>query len=508
MRHPYGIWNTRSSKQQRWEQELWDIPMGFETIKIKKVWRVYTYYETSLWDLKLQNWGYCWFWNGLWDIPMGFETFVVLTCLAKCLIMRHPYGIWNYASTKTERTTVPLWDIPMGFETRWRHRNTAGGCIMRHPYGIWNWLSLRETVRLWTLWDIPMGFETWSQHTWNRYGADYETSLWDLKLVKYQKGMANNPNYETSLWDLKLVKLWKLNHSGENYETSLWDLKRSKLISRSDDKPIMRHPYGIWNLLMTSSLFYLRHYETSLWDLKLDLGINNMVSEVNYETSLWDLKLASDPDADYPKVHYETSLWDLKLKRGDRCSGCWNYYETSLWDLKHSVDYKAAGEEFNYETSLWDLKLVKYQKGMANNPIMRHPYGIWNALLLHAVPDAVVNYETSLWDLKLKLQVVFDGLVNYETSLWDLKLSIMSGVYKFAILWDIPMGFETFPKFFRRAKNLRLWDIPMGFETCICQKNIGLKYNYETSLWDLKQLFGCFGFYGWGIMRHPYGIWN
>ena len=51
-----------------------------------------------------------------------------------------------------------------------------------------------------------MGFETGVQSQQEGGRHDYETSLWDLKLLGSTLTGTRPKNYETSLWDLKLPR--------------------------------------------------------------------------------------------------------------------------------------------------------------------------------------------------------------------------------------------------------------------------------------------------------------
>ena len=319
MRHPYGIWNVSSYGSVGSGIELWDIPMGFETQCLQGgfwwcfcimrhpygIWNrgrgtrrwAWRYYETSLWDLKHKK-DNKWHWHTtLWDIPMGFETlrstaryqkgsyyetslwdlkldiFNIVSKLA--FIMRHPYGIWNHTKVLVEQNRE---------------------LIMRHPYGIWNFFSK------WVLLN-PI---------------DYETSLWDLKLLGSTLTGTRPKNYETSLWDLKLprgepnfilLRLWDI---PMGFETTL---RYQGWIPRC----IMRHSYGIWNLdpgHWVSSL-------PRLWDIPM-----------GFETSTNTLHRCT-------VFYYETSLWDLKrllLKYFLRAS--------SLWDIPMGFKRKWKGSVF------------------------------------------------------------------------------------------------------------------------------------------------------------------
>ena len=124
MRHPYGIWNLKQSKMRSHSAVLWDIPMGFETHSCCCNCDLWHYYETSLWDLKriaIINPSLS---RTLWDIPMGFETHYPVNHVEFKIIMRHPYGIWNLSM-------FVVFFVPI--------------VIMRHPYGIWN--SIKEYPR-------------------------------------------------------------------------------------------------------------------------------------------------------------------------------------------------------------------------------------------------------------------------------------------------------------------------------------------------------------------------
>ena len=142
--------------------------------------------------------------------------------------MRHPYGIWNKHSprkaSKTSDYETSLWDLKLsllGAEELealiMRHpygiwnwccfgRYAYRGCIMRHPYGIWNSLNACLVAPALTLWDIPMGFETKN----------------NCEMYPYQK-----------LWDIPM-----------GFETGWWCTCASCAY-------IMRHPYGIWNMVNT-----------------------------------------------------------------------------------------------------------------------------------------------------------------------------------------------------------------------------------------------------------------
>ena len=185
----------------------------------------------------------------------------------------------------------------------------------------------------------------------------------------------------------------------------------------------------------------------------------------------------------------------------------------TLWDIPMGFEtilkYILKSFVNHYETSLWDLKLIRSQIDNDLTVIMRHPYGIWNRLILMSL-FWVMHYETSLWDLKLWVFLLFllvlyimrhpYGIWNplyfscavWHIRLWDIPMgfettfSICSIRYRFFImrhpygiwnelariilngkniLWDIPMGFETFHRPYLYISCDWLWDIPMGFET-------------------------------------------
>ena len=265
MRHPYGIWNATEREWSLSSLRLWDIPMGFETLKQPKhrkirwimrhpygIWNpchdkrttVLRHYETSLWDLKLEDPYTSCILQELWDIPMGFETLLTRASeYALLSLWDIPMGFETQRVLSAGHVWYALWDIPMGFETfillrhgeRPRHYETSLWDlklfdaffakdpieIMRHPYGIWNAWPQYLQARCQGLWDIPMGFET----TWRNQERDHTN------------------HYETSLWDLKLVA------SGRS---DWWVL-------------IMRHPYGIWN----STLCLESKTATTLWDIPM-----------------------------------------------------------------------------------------------------------------------------------------------------------------------------------------------------------------------------------------------
>ncbi len=156
--------------------------------------------------------------------------------------MRHPYGIWNisillggqvllYYETSLWDLKLRilielfglkiLWDIPMGFETQFIVISLKIGSIMRHPYGIWNLQCWNILFLVLLLWDIPMGFET-----------THETR--QLNLFHW-------------LWDIPM-----------GFETFFFLLFILMLI-------IMRHPYGIWNLLLSAK----QNKRSKLWDIPM-----------------------------------------------------------------------------------------------------------------------------------------------------------------------------------------------------------------------------------------------
>ena len=161
------------------------------------------------------------------------------------------------------------------------------------------------------------------------------------------------------------------------------------------------------------------------------------------------------------------------------------YYETSLWDLKHDFNSYEVGK-----VVLWDIPMGFETFSIIAYPItwsiMRHPYGIWNHFIIR---------KFNLW-------------LHYETSLWDLKHALAKTIYSFCLLWDIPMGFETYNcpviRIFSIHYETSLWDLKRLYG----DGDITLVVDYETSLWDLKLNIIKVKTWTIVIMRHPYGIWN
>ncbi len=118
MRHPYGIWNqyliNEGFLQSNYETSLWDLKLcGKQSLCL---WSWIMRHPYGIWNTKydMDNLHR----NILWDIPMGFETLKLGHCLTCGIIMRHPYGIWNSYFLVHDIIEDALWDIPMGFETR------------------------------------------------------------------------------------------------------------------------------------------------------------------------------------------------------------------------------------------------------------------------------------------------------------------------------------------------------------------------------------------------------
>ena len=164
MRYPYGIWNARRGVSvwafRHYEISLWDLKRFCLSSLICSL----IHYEISLWDLKpsISSLIDCFFSDyeiSLWDLKLSN---IALSDDID-IIMRYPYGIWNYTLYPPERPPKSsLWDIPMGFETGCFCGGTYFVQIMRYPYGIWNNRLQRERFYL---------------------QQNYEISLWDLKLV-------------------------------------------------------------------------------------------------------------------------------------------------------------------------------------------------------------------------------------------------------------------------------------------------------------------------------------
>ena len=228
MRHPYGIWNCCKP---------WEIFCA--------AW----YYETSLWDLKPWRWlALSYGIETLWDIPMGFETRQRATVSKSAKIMRHPYGIWN-SRLVLLRLLLPhyetsLWDLKQWYN----HHNWDASQLWDIPMGFETCVAAWKDKKMLKLWDIPMGFETSSPESY----ACTSHRLWDIPMgfetFWFSSTKKLDINYETSLWDLKLVLLISASLFAVHYETSLWDLKLILALTTFRKQFIMRHPYGIWNL--------------------------------------------------------------------------------------------------------------------------------------------------------------------------------------------------------------------------------------------------------------------
>ena len=144
----------------------------------------------------------------------------------------------------------------------------------------------------------------------------------------------------------------------------------------------------------------------------------------------------------------------------------------TLWDIPMGFETHLDEKAQSRQTILWDIPMgfetLHFHTKCQYSHIMRHPYGIWN-FAEWSNTDCWPDYETSLWDLKRTAREVKASLkTHYETSLWDLKrTNSTTSTTKMLILWDIPMGFETFGCFAPTQWTPTLWDIPMGFETII-----------------------------------------
>ena len=119
---------------------------------------------------------------------------------------------------------------------------------------------------------------------------------------------------------------------------------------------------------------------------------------------------------------------------------------------------------------------------------MRHPYGIWNLFC---------------WSLPHSLRCI----MRHPYGIWNLSSHWPHSANN--LLWDIPMGFETWHNQINHAYNhimrhpYGIWNVFFGAE----------KYGYARGLWDIPMGFET-GWWvspvwlSWQIMRHPYGIWN
>ena len=139
LKYPYGIWNDFKSGSFSKRGLGLKYPYGIWNSKVPLASTVESSeFEVSLWDLKLCFATQLVEVENVWSIPMGFETVFICPIPIVVFSLKYPYGIWNVVATiENGRIVVSL----------------------KYPYGIWNWSghAWRGYQTVWfevSLWDL------------------------------------------------------------------------------------------------------------------------------------------------------------------------------------------------------------------------------------------------------------------------------------------------------------------------------------------------------------------
>ena len=199
--------------------------------------------------------------------------------------------------TKKENWAIfyaQVWTYPMGFETdRWKRilQERRG---LNIPYGIWNRAkALLSRIRGWM----------------------FEHTLWDLKQIGMKLHMALMAKFEHTLWDLKPgiyrqqdgeIWVWTYPMGFETEKAVVLNQLRSLSLNI---------PYGIWNVLHSSSRILTLKFEHTLWDLKRSSSLTLIMAPI----FVWTYPMGFETFAYTHKylqvVWFEHTLWDLKQEK-------------------------------------------------------------------------------------------------------------------------------------------------------------------------------------------------
>ena len=208
---------------------VWKFPMGFETLfgSVDRRHRQFVF-ESSLWDLKLEN--------RMLDLRQFYG-------------LKVPYGIWNkFVASSTcflyKLFESSLWDLKQHIY-RLFFPGTHG---LKVPYGIWNQKGIDRAIR-WACLKVPYGIWNWTWLTRLPIPDLFESSLWDLKHCFSKSLLAENVcvwkfpmGFETeadsldepsdSVWKFPMgfetTTTWTKSQRYSQFESSLWDLKPIK----------------------------------------------------------------------------------------------------------------------------------------------------------------------------------------------------------------------------------------------------------------------------------------